>query len=119
MKAEYFPVVIEREENGSFSAWVAGLPGVFAAADSAAGASRALRGALRAHLDTLEQLGRTPRSTARIVVMRYSPGKRTGRLELAGLGSLLGRSTSAAKTRASRLNGLKGGRPKGAQTGSR
>lgn len=29
---EHYPVVVERETNGTFSAWVAGLPGVYAAA---------------------------------------------------------------------------------------
>lgn len=50
------PVVIERESNGSFSAWVAGLPGVYAAADTPAAAKRAIRSALAAHLDTLTAL---------------------------------------------------------------
>jgi hypothetical protein len=33
-------IVIERETNGTFSAWVAGLPAVYAAADTAALAKR-------------------------------------------------------------------------------
>ena len=28
---QYFPIVVEQERNGTFSAWVAGLPGVCAA----------------------------------------------------------------------------------------
>lgn len=50
-------VVVERESNGSFSAWVTGLPGVYAAADTPAAAKRAIRSALAAHLDTLAALG--------------------------------------------------------------
>ena len=38
---QYFPVIVEQESNGAFSAWVAGLPGVYAAADTAAAAKRA------------------------------------------------------------------------------
>ena len=33
---QYFPIIVEQESNGTFSAWVAGLPGVYAAADTAA-----------------------------------------------------------------------------------
>ena len=55
--AERHPVVVERESNGSFSAWVAGLPGVYAAADTPAAAKRAIRSALAVHLDTLSALG--------------------------------------------------------------
>jgi predicted RNase H-like HicB family nuclease len=42
---------VERESNGTFSAWVAGLPGVYAAADTAGVAKRGIRRALAAHLD--------------------------------------------------------------------
>ena len=52
----HYPVIVERESNGTFSAWVAGLPGVYAAADTAAAAKRAIRSALIAHLDKLEEL---------------------------------------------------------------
>ena len=37
---QHYPVVVEREDNGTFSAWVAGLPGVYASADTAAVAKR-------------------------------------------------------------------------------
>ena len=75
MTAEYFPVVIERESNGTFSAWVAGLPGVYAAADTAAVAKRAIRRALAAHLDGLRKLGREPQSKADIFVLRLEPAR--------------------------------------------
>ena len=111
---QYFPVVIERERNGTYSAWVAGLPGVYAAADTAAVAKRAIRGALAAHLDALRELGQTTQATADVVVLRYDAAAqaRRARLQYAGLGALLGRARSAAKAEASRRNGRKGGRPR-------
>ncbi|MEW6271467.1 MAG: type II toxin-antitoxin system HicB family antitoxin [Thermodesulfobacteriota bacterium] len=114
---QHFTAVIEREENGSFSAYVAGLPGVYAAADTAAQARRAIRGALAAHLDTLRELGREPRPRGDVAVLRYDlPARgRRGRLRFVGLGALLGRVTSEAKARAARINGRKGGRPRRAE----
>ena len=56
MKPQSFPVIVKRETNGSYSAWVAGLPGVYAAADTAREVRRALRGALAAHTRALGKL---------------------------------------------------------------
>ena len=50
----HFPIVLEHEPNGTVSAYIVGLPGVFAAADSEPGAARAIRLALRAHLAGLD-----------------------------------------------------------------
>jgi predicted RNase H-like HicB family nuclease len=108
----YFPVVIERETNGTFSAWVAGLPGVYAAADTAAVAKRALLRAVAAHLDALSRLGRSPQPKADLAVLRYESGADPTRahLRFTGLGVLLGRATSRAKAEASRQNAHKSGR---------
>ena len=106
--ARYFPVVIEQESNGTFSAWIAGLPGVYAAADTRASAKRAIREALAAHLETLKALGRPAKSKAHLLVLR----ERNENLTFTGFGALLGRKTSLAKARAARVNGRKGGRPR-------
>jgi len=109
---QYFPIVVEQESNGTFSAWVAGLPGVYAAADTAAAAKRGIRGALAAHLDALRALGREPQLKADVTVLRRDVyATRRDSLRFVGVGALLGRGTSRAKAKASRSNGRKGGRP--------
>jgi predicted RNase H-like HicB family nuclease len=114
----HYSVVVERETNGTFSAWVAGLPGVYAAADTASAAKRGIRSALASHLETLTARGQTTEPRADVVVLRVDAPTRTGRIRLrhVGLGALLGRRTSAKKTEAARRNGRKGGRPRKAVT---
>ena len=112
----YFPVVIEQEANGSFSAWVAGLPGVYVAADDRATAKRAIRGALEAHLKALAEQGKSPTPRADLFVLRARPGKK---LSFVGIGASMGRKTSIAKARAARVNGRRGGRPRRVSEGAR
>jgi predicted RNase H-like HicB family nuclease len=109
---QHYSIVVERETNGTFSAWVAGLPGVYAAADTAAIAKRAIRRALAAHLDALAAHGQPATPHADVVVLRYDARAGRPRLRFVGLAALLGRRTSAAKTAAARRNGHKGGRPR-------
>lgn len=110
---QYFPIIVEQESNGAFSAWVAGLPGVYAAADTAAAAKRGIRDALAAHLDALQALGRQPQLKANVTVLRRDVyAKRGASLRFVGVGALLGTGRSQAKARSSALNGRLGGRPR-------
>ena len=108
---QYFPIIIEQESNGAFSAWVAGYPGVYAAADTAAAAKRGIRGALVAHLDALRRLGRTAHVKADLSVLRHDASARRASMRFVSVGALLGAKRSSRKARASRRNGRLGGRP--------
>ncbi len=61
-----------------------------------------MRSALGAHLATLRELGHAPNPKAEIAVIRVTTFRRLGAtrktLSYAGLGALLGRRTSEAKT---------------------
>ena len=52
----HYPIVLEHEPNGTVSAYVVGLPGVFAAADTERAASAAIRKAIAAHISALDSL---------------------------------------------------------------
>lgn len=111
---QYYTILVEQETNGAYSAWVSGLPGVYAAADTASQAKRAIRSALAAHLAALDELGQEPKKVnADVTVLRRDVyATRRASLRFVGLAALVGRGTSRAKAKASRTNGRKGGRPR-------
>ena len=88
----HYPIVLEHESNGSVSAYVVGLPGVFAAADSERAAGKAIRVALCAHLTALQALPCSARRVrASLRVARISHGRRAApEVAFVGLGALLG-----------------------------
>ena len=89
-----YPIVLEAEDNGTTSAYVPGLP-VYAAADSAAKAERAIRAVLTAYLEAPPD----SRPGARVRVARYSD-KGTTKVDIVSVAALVGaKRRSSARCR--------------------
>jgi predicted RNase H-like HicB family nuclease len=61
---EHFAVVFLYEDNGTVSAYLPDLPGVYAAADTPGGARRGIRQALEGYLAAMRERGWRPRKNA-------------------------------------------------------
>ena len=99
-----FPVIVEREASGVFSAYVAGLP-VYAQGATARSAEVAITRTLQAYLTAHPD---TPGSRVRVRVAVVTGG----RVQLKSPAAWVGGATSARKAQAARRNGRLGGRPR-------
>ena len=108
--ATLYPIVIEREDSGVYSACVAGLP-VYAQGRTRANAESAIVRTLRAYLQAHPH--EQPKAEVRVAkVSMPTRGRARSKISLVTATALVGSRTSERKPVSSRANGRLGGRPR-------
>jgi predicted RNase H-like HicB family nuclease len=109
-----YAIVYMSEDNGTVSAYVPDLPGLYAAADSRREAEGAIRELIADYFADLEAQGKpAPAARSQVGFVRVAAGRGVKRVALvSAAGALLGQRTSVAKAAAARANGARGGRPR-------
>jgi|SRR5687767_5342464 predicted RNase H-like HicB family nuclease len=109
--ATHFPIVLELEHSGVFSAYVPGLP-VYAQGATKATALTAIRRTLAAYLVAHPDSTTTADVKVATVHIPAVPTRWKPAIAIVGPAALVGRRTSRRKAAASRANGRLGGRPR-------